>query len=360
VAEAVAAYREAIRLKPDFRMAHCNACAALAAQGKRAEAVAASREAIRLLPDFPEAHYDLGTGLAAQGKWAEAVAAFKEAIRLKPDYPEAHNNLGAALLGQGKLAEAVAASREALRLKHENHMAHTNLGFALYRQGRHAEGAAALREALRLKPDSPEAHFYLGASLAGQGRLHEALDSLRKGHELGRRLPGLTARTAFIRRVEERLAELDRDLPAFLGGQRQPSGPEEQLELASLCGHPAKRLYAAATGFYAAAFTARPDLGDDLGLGHRYKAACCAALAGCGRGEDKPGPNAEDRARLRRQALGWLRADLEAWAALAQKAAPQARQEVRLTLARWRRDVALAGVRGADALAKLPEAEREG
>ncbi len=70
-------------------------------------AVAALREAIRLKPDDAAAHDNLGAALYLQGKLDEAVAEFREAIRLKPDYAAAHNNFGAALKARRKLDEAV-------------------------------------------------------------------------------------------------------------------------------------------------------------------------------------------------------------------------------------------------------------
>ena len=45
----------------------------------------------------------------------------------------------------------------------------------------------------------------------------------------------------------------------------------------------------------------------------RYNAACTAALAGCGQGVDADKLDAKERARLRQQALDWLRADLKAY-----------------------------------------------
>jgi hypothetical protein len=45
---------------------------------------------------------------------------------------------------------------------------------------------------------------------------------------------------------------------------------------------------------------------------HRYNAACAAALAACGQGKDSAKRDAQERARLRRQALDWLREGLEA------------------------------------------------
>ncbi len=79
---------------------------------------------------------------------------------------------------------------------------------------------------------------------------------------------------------------------------------------------------------------------------------------GCGQGEDAAQLDVAERARLRRQALDWLRADLAAWGQLLEKQPDQARARVQQTLRHWQEDAELAGVRG-DALARLPEADRQ-
>ena len=127
---------------------------ALMDQGSLEQALAGYRMAIRLKPDYAEAHYNLGIALAAQGKLEEAVAEFRAAIRLKPDYAEAHYNLGNALLDQGKLEEAIAEFRTAIRLKPDYAEAHYNLGVALEAQGKPEEAIAEFRTAIRLKPDT--------------------------------------------------------------------------------------------------------------------------------------------------------------------------------------------------------------
>ena len=94
--------------QPADAEAHYNLGVALKAQGKLEEAIAEFRAAIRLKPDYAEAHSNLGIALRAQGKLEEAIAEYRAAIRLKPDNAEAHDNLGIALEDQGKLEEAVA------------------------------------------------------------------------------------------------------------------------------------------------------------------------------------------------------------------------------------------------------------
>jgi serine/threonine-protein kinase len=216
---AIAAYRAAIRLKPDYAVAHYHLGTALSDQGKLTEAIAELREAIRLKPDYARphtslgailcdvkcdysgaeaefraairlkpddamAHMNLGVALRVQGKLDEAIAAYRAAIRLKPDLAMAHMNLGAALSDQGKVPEAVAELREAIRLKPDDAEAHSNLGTALSDQGKLTEAIAAYRAAIRLKPDHAGAHYNLGTALSVQGKLDEALAELREAIRL--------------------------------------------------------------------------------------------------------------------------------------------------------------------------------
>ena len=51
-----------------------------------------------------------------------------------------------------------------------------------------------------------------------------------------------------------------------------------------------------------------PKLADNLAAVHRYNAACAAALAACGQGNDADNLDGKECARLRGQALDWLRA----------------------------------------------------
>jgi tetratricopeptide (TPR) repeat protein len=357
--EAVAAFKGAIRFKPDYHEAHNNLGTVLRDQGNLTEAVAAFKKAIRCKPDYPEARNNLGATLLDQGKLPEAVAALREAIRLKPDYHEAQFNLGNALGNQRKFAEAVTAFKEAIRLKPDFHEAHFNLGNTLYKQGKLAEAVAAFNKAIRFKPDDHLAHFNLGVALVSQGKFREALASMRKSRQLGARQQGWpTVRTAAQIRDLERLVELDRDLPDFLSGKRQPSSITEMLDLVFLCTHPTRRFYVASVRFNAAAFKANPDLTAHPQAGYRYNAACFAALAAAREGNDATALNDQARAALRQQALNWLRADLQAWRSVHASGNAPTNAVVARHLQHWRSDTDLAGVRDKGRLAALPEPER--
>ena len=163
--------------------------------GEAGEAVAEYREAIRLKPNYAEAHYNLGNVLRARGSWTrrspiprghpaqarlrhgppqprrhpgrqgkldEAIAEYREAIRLKPDYGQAHSNLGRPA-NQGKRTRpSLSTARPSGQARRRP--AHSNLGIALRDQGKVDEAIDEYREAIRIRPDLAEAHVNLGLS----------------------------------------------------------------------------------------------------------------------------------------------------------------------------------------------------
>jgi tetratricopeptide (TPR) repeat protein len=322
-------------------------------QGKQDEAIASWRAAIRLKPDDAQAHYNLGLALGASGDLKGAIAAYRAAIRLRPDYADAHWFLGLDLAASGDLPGAIAEYRTAIRLKPDLAQAHYNLGLALDWSGDKPGAIAAYRAAIRLRPDYADAHCYLGLALLNRGSYGKALDELRRGHALGSKLPGWPYPSAEWVRRAERLASLATRLPAVLAGEDKPADAAERLDFALMAYH--SRRYATSARLFAEALEAAPTLADDLEAAHRYNAACAAALAGCGKGRDDPSPDDAGRTKLRGQALDWLRADL----ALRRRQLDTDAAAARRALDHWRRDPDLAGVRDADTLAALPEAERD-
>jgi serine/threonine-protein kinase len=284
-----------------------------------------------------------------------AIAAFQANLKVNPKHAETHNNLGNALNARGRREEAIRAYRAAVALNGSFAGARYNLGCTLWNAG-DLEGAhRELEKVVTLQPGNAVAHCYLGLVAQAQGRFTAALRSLKAGHDLGARQRGWPYPSAEWVRLAERLAEWDALLPKVLSGEAQPKDAPEALGLARLCQEHKKRP-AAAARFYGAAFALDPRLADDHGGSHRYNAACAAALAGCGRGADATTVADPERARLRKQALDWLRAELAYHAKLADGAAAEVRAFVQKRLRHWLTDADLAGVRG-EALTRLPEAE---
>jgi serine/threonine-protein kinase len=353
---AIGYYRVALVIRPRSNIVYNNLGNALKDQGMVAEAVQAYRRAIALDPKDIWPHLNLGTTLIAQGQLREAVRAYRRAIALDPKDAKAHLGLGNALMAQGKWALAVKAYRRAIALDPKYALAHYNLGNALSGQGKLTEAVKAYRRAIAVQKDNAEAHCNLGCALLRQGRFPEALAALKRGHALGSQNPHWPHPSAQWVRHCQRLLELDPQLPAVLVGTAQPKDAAERIEFAHLCA--LKQQYGDAARFFATAFAARPKLADDLAAGHRYNAACASALAGCGRGKGAGQFEAKEKARLRGQALTWLRADLALRTKQLTAGSPD-RTAAQGALGHWQKDRDLAGVRERAALAKLPETERQ-
>jgi serine/threonine protein kinase/Flp pilus assembly protein TadD len=354
--EAIAEFRQALRLKKDYAEAHSNLGDALRdEEGLLDEAIAECREALRLKPNYPMAHANLGFALYKKGRPDNGIAELREALRLDKNLAVAHNNLGYALAGNGPLNEAIAEFREALRLKEDYPEAHYNLGLALQNKGQLDEAIAEYREALRLKKDFPEAHCNLGHVLRDQGQLEAALASLRRGHALGSQRRGWPYPSAqWVKDCEQLVAQqLEQEgsqLAAILRGAAHPADASERTRLAELClrhGHSLAAARLCKEGF------------DDLIAPGRYVAACAAAQAGTGQGKDADKLPEAERTGWRNQALAWLRPDLLLMEQNLKKNPGRWRAPVLKELQHWRTDPSLAAVRDEAALAKLPAEEAE-
>jgi tetratricopeptide (TPR) repeat protein len=219
------------------------------------------------------------------------------------------------------------------------------------------EAIAECREAIRLKKDYALAHYNLGLTFLRQGQFAQALAALKRADELGSRQPGGRCPSAQLVRDAERLAELDGKLPAILRGEATPANPSEAIDLASMCQQPYKKRYAASARLYADAFAAETKLAADLNRQHRYNAACSAALAAAGQGEDAQRLPDKVVGMFRRWALRWLRDDLTVYSRDA-KQKPQLKQVIQQRLAHWRSDPDLVSVRDRQALDRLHKDER--
>lgn len=193
-AEAIVQFEAALALQPEFADAHANLGNALLAEGRVAEAVRHLGEAVRIAPGFAETHYNYGNALAAAGRVEEAAAQYGTALRVKPGVAEVHFNLGNALDALGRGAEAIAQFRAAVAARPDFAAAHYNLANALARAGAPAEAVPAYEAAVRAKPDYAEAHHNLGSACFELGRYADAVRHYEAALRLAPDFPGARER----------------------------------------------------------------------------------------------------------------------------------------------------------------------
>ena len=174
-AEAATAAQQAIALKADYPEAHLELAYANRKLGEAApdkspqaqrlfdEAIANYREAIRLKPGYGVAYAGLGDVYFTDLKqYSQAALAYQQANSISPNNAKVRYNLGWTYIELTRYAEAADQLREAVRLKPEYVEAHSELGFAYFKLHRLPLAMESLRTAIRLKPEYATAHYYLG------------------------------------------------------------------------------------------------------------------------------------------------------------------------------------------------------
>jgi tetratricopeptide (TPR) repeat protein len=183
--EVIAAFRSAIRIRPDYAEAHNNLGLVLIQSGNDEDGIAALREAVRLAPAYADARTNLGAALTPTDADA-AIKELEEAVRLAPGSVKAVFNLALAYGASPTHgpSKEVAHLKKVIEIAPDFPRAHLALGKALLQDGKATDAVAALQNAVKLEPDSGEANYQLGLALVRAGRKEEGAAQLKKGREL--------------------------------------------------------------------------------------------------------------------------------------------------------------------------------
>jgi tetratricopeptide (TPR) repeat protein len=172
-------WRHAVAAYPRASKAQNSLANVLVQLGRQNEAIAHYRLAIQIDPDYKEGHHNLGLTLAGRGDVEGAKREYAEALRIDPRYKEAHNNLAAVLFYEGDLAGAIDHYRRAVAVDPAFKEAHNNLGVVLMNQGNVADAIGEYRAAIKIDPGYKEPHYNLGNALLEQDKVDEAIAEYR-------------------------------------------------------------------------------------------------------------------------------------------------------------------------------------
>ena len=94
------------------------------------EAIEAYKQAVKLKPDYVDAYMQLGLDYYRIGRYSDAVEAYKQAVKINPNDQAAYNKLAATYILLGEYPLAIKMFKESLKTDPRNPETHFNLGVA--------------------------------------------------------------------------------------------------------------------------------------------------------------------------------------------------------------------------------------
>ena len=183
--EAIATYRESLKLDPSDPAALMGLDNGLLAVGKPDEALALLRETIMADPANPRPIFELSRILNKVGKTEEAIAQLKGLIERMPQLENvvrfAHISLSSLYSEQHEFAKAEAELEILLVKDPEDPHINNDLGYLYVDQGKNLEKAEAMiRKAVAEEPDNYAYQDSLGWVLFKRGKFEDAVAPLEK------------------------------------------------------------------------------------------------------------------------------------------------------------------------------------
>ncbi len=206
--EAVAAFEQALQLKPNHVVAMLSLAGALNALGKTSRSEEVLNRASRVAPLDADVWYQYGRLDAQLGRSDGALEKLQKAISLNPNLPGVYTNLAGVLAAAGQMKLAEDAARQALAIDPYDGAAYDLSGRVLAANGKTPEALYAFEKATRVRkkyepylydyalmlarlnrfddaekpaedavradPNSPEAHYFLGGLFARRAQFTEA------------------------------------------------------------------------------------------------------------------------------------------------------------------------------------------
>mgnify|MGYP003693645011 CR=1 FL=1 len=181
VPEAQAAYREALKLNPEFEAAKTELAALSGQKPDETKQIEQMQAALQKDPKNIPLRETLAKALLRKNQVKEAQAELRKLLDLNPAHAEGNYLMAQIAFQQGNPDEAANHLRATLRANPSHIGAHTLLGRYLEQKGQPAQAQAEYEAALRVNPNLADVKLQLGLLYVRSGRLPEAV---RLAHEL--------------------------------------------------------------------------------------------------------------------------------------------------------------------------------
>ncbi|MDP2873823.1 MAG: tetratricopeptide repeat protein, partial [bacterium] len=142
----------AAKTSPSSHVNHNNLGDLYARRGQPEQAIAEFKTAIKLKPNYADAFHNLANTYKDIGLDKEALFNYQEAIRYNPALWQSYQNIATLYFQQGLYDKAATNLQEAVRINPQNTFLHSNLGAVYLAISDKAKAKAEFMEALRLEP----------------------------------------------------------------------------------------------------------------------------------------------------------------------------------------------------------------
>lgn len=194
VAEARAAYEQALKLDPKYCDAMDNLGLSYRHAGQLDEAIAWYQKSIAVQPKNGTSRMNLGAALRMKKDLDGAAAAYQDLVKVLPKDPEGHYGLGSIYVERGKTKEAIPSLLEAERLYLAEKSPYVGDARISLAKGYYAiedwVGAAKYLELVYpAMPTNVQVNLMLGTALAKAKKNDKAKPYLVKARDLGATVP---------------------------------------------------------------------------------------------------------------------------------------------------------------------------
>jgi tetratricopeptide (TPR) repeat protein len=169
-------------------MSHFNLGKALDDKILSEQAIASYRECIRINPNYDKPYLNIGTILAKQSRFGEALGFFGQTIRFNPRSSIGYSNYGAMLHALGRSREGVIYALKALEIQPNYLDPLANLVTIYSTLGQFDPAIQHAQRALEISPGNTQIRLQLAELLVRCNRIDQAVEQYR---ELNRQDPNM-------------------------------------------------------------------------------------------------------------------------------------------------------------------------
>ncbi|HEU18602.1 MAG TPA: tetratricopeptide repeat protein [Deltaproteobacteria bacterium] len=202
--DALHAFRELARIKPDLSAAHMGQGRLYLQIGKYEEAATSFRKVVTADRENEPGHVALGDALAQQGLKKEAITSYKMALTLNPERTETYLKLAAMFSEDpAELSEALQYALKAEELAPGDPSVEDVIGWIYVKQGDVKNALEKLHTASKALPLDPVVQYHLGVAYYKNGEHKQARAALQEALKISRNFSGADDAIELLKKISE-------------------------------------------------------------------------------------------------------------------------------------------------------------